>query len=92
MSEHTVDLHLPAELVEAELETIAARRQAAGLDTEALKNGEPGKPSVKRELTGLALSGGGIRSSTFGIGVIQILARAGLFQRADYISTVSGGG
>ena len=92
MSEETVSLHLPEALVEGELEIITARRQAAGLDTEPLLRGTAGRPSVKRELTGLALSGGGIRSSTFGIGVIQALASAGLFQRADYISTVSGGG
>jgi len=92
MEENLVSLQLPAELIDAELETIAARRRAAGLDAASLELGTPGHPSVERGLTGLALSGGGIRSSTFGIGVIQALARAGLFQRADYVSTVSGGG
>lgn len=41
---------------------------------------------------GLALSGGGIRSATFCLGVAQILARRGLFRGLDYLSTVSGGG
>jgi patatin-like phospholipase len=42
--------------------------------------------------TGLALSGGGIRSATFSLGVLQALARHGLLRHFDYISTVSGGG
>jgi hypothetical protein len=40
----------------------------------------------------LCLSGGGIRSATFALGVIQGLARAGLLQHFHYLSTVSGGG
>jgi hypothetical protein len=43
-------------------------------------------------LVGLALSGGGIRSATFGLGVLQALKRLGLFESLDYVSTVSGGG
>lgn len=41
---------------------------------------------------GLCLSGGGIRSATFGLGVLQSLARLGLLDKFDYLSTVSGGG
>ncbi len=41
---------------------------------------------------GLALSGGGIRSATFCLGITQVLARRKLFQKFDYLSTVSGGG
>ncbi len=44
------------------------------------------------DTVGLALSGGGIRSATFSLGVLQALAAAGLLRRFDYISTVSGGG
>ncbi|MFZ2649312.1 MAG: patatin-like phospholipase family protein [Burkholderiaceae bacterium] len=40
----------------------------------------------------LCISGGGIRSATFALGAIQGLARHGLLQRFDYLSTVSGGG
>ncbi|HYH40665.1 MAG TPA: patatin-like phospholipase family protein [Burkholderiales bacterium] len=43
-------------------------------------------------LMGLALSGGGIRSATFNLGVIQGLAKHGLLKRFEYLSTVSGGG
>ncbi|MEO8671962.1 MAG: hypothetical protein ABI411_11655 [Tahibacter sp.] len=41
---------------------------------------------------GLALSGGGIRSATFGLGVLQALARNGLLHCFHYQSSVSGGG
>lgn len=41
---------------------------------------------------GLALSGGGIRSATFCLGVLQALARKDCLTRVDYLSTVSGGG
>jgi Patatin-like phospholipase len=40
----------------------------------------------------LCFSGGGIRSATFGLGVLQGLARRGLVHQLDYLSTVSGGG
>src|ERR1700759_582594 len=40
----------------------------------------------------LCLSGGGIRSATFGLGVLQLLARHQLLPQFDYLSTVSGGG
>ncbi|HKB78521.1 MAG TPA: patatin-like phospholipase family protein [Thermoanaerobaculia bacterium] len=40
----------------------------------------------------LCLSGGGIRSATFGLGVLQGLARIGVLEHFDYLSTVSGGG
>ncbi len=43
-------------------------------------------------LTGLALSGGGIRSATFNLGFLQALANLGCLKRLDYLSTVSGGG
>ncbi|HEY8010056.1 MAG TPA: hypothetical protein VIE67_03570 [Rudaea sp.] len=43
-------------------------------------------------LAGLALSGGGIRSATFCLGLIRGLAQNGILRRFDYLSTVSGGG
>lgn len=41
---------------------------------------------------GLALSGGGIRSATFNLGVIQGLAQLGWLRKFKFLSTVSGGG
>jgi Patatin-like phospholipase len=40
----------------------------------------------------LCISGGGIRSATFALGVLQGLARCGLLGKFHYLSTVSGGG
>ena len=42
--------------------------------------------------TALCLSGGGIRSATFALGVLQGLAARRLLGKFDYLSTVSGGG
>jgi len=46
----------------------------------------------EKALSALCLSGGGIRSATFNLGVIQALARMGLIESFDYLSSVSGGG
>ncbi len=43
-------------------------------------------------LFGIALSGGGVRSATFCLGVLQGLQELDMLQYADYLSTVSGGG
>ena len=45
-----------------------------------------------RGLSALSLSGGGIRSAAFALGIIQGLADKGLLQQLNYLSTVSGGG
>src|SRR3954453_12714326 len=47
---------------------------------------------VDRRYFGVALSGGGIRSATLSLGVLQGLARRGLLPYMDYLSTVSCGG
>lgn len=52
----------------------------------------PARPDARLGLTGLALSGGGVRSAAFALGALQRLAYDGLLQRLDYLSTVSGGG
>src|SRR4026209_283368 len=46
----------------------------------------------ERPLVGLSFSGGGIRSATFNLGVLQALRSLGVFAKIDYLSTVSGGG
>ncbi len=45
-----------------------------------------------QDLAGLALSGGGIRSAAFNLGLLQALGERGTLARCDYLSTVSGGG
>jgi hypothetical protein len=46
----------------------------------------------KMEMVGLAFSGGGIRSATFNLGILQGLAKYEKLRMFDYLSTVSGGG
>jgi hypothetical protein len=46
----------------------------------------------RRSPLGLSFSGGGIRSATFNLGVLQALAEKDLLRYVDYLSTVSGGG
>jgi hypothetical protein len=65
----------------SEAKDVNARRELHGIATE---------PSF--DATSLSLSGGGIRSATFCLGVIQVLADRGLMKDIDYLSTVSGGG
>jgi hypothetical protein len=50
------------------------------------------RPAPERSLVGLAFSGGGIRSATFNLGILQALAKAETLRTFDYLSTVSGGG
>lgn len=46
----------------------------------------------RQPLRALCFSGGGIRSATFNLGVLQGMAEAGALEQFDYLSTVSGGG
>ncbi len=48
--------------------------------------------SLETKRSALCLSGGGIRSASFGLGVLQALSRFGWLEKFDYLSTVSGGG
>jgi hypothetical protein len=47
---------------------------------------------LKEKRAALCISGGGIRSATFGLGILQGLARCGLLDKFHYLSTVGGGG
>jgi hypothetical protein len=53
---------------------------------------EPWVVFTKYDHFGIALSGGGIRSATFNLGLLQGLHRRGVLEYVDYLSTVSGGG
>ena len=74
----------------AELELMESWKQQTGSPARSIA--DPIAHAHSQRLTGLALSGGGIRSATFNLGVIQTLAEYGLLRRVDYLSTVSGGG
>jgi hypothetical protein len=64
----------------AEQAWLARRRAVAGLS----------KPDD--DLVGLAFSGGGVRSATFNLGVLQALEAGGMLRDVDFLSSVSGGG
>lgn len=81
----TARIRFPA-VIASEYDEIEERRRGAH---------EAAPPRVGRRpsrLMGLALSGGGVRSATFNLGLLQALAAAGKLQSFDYLSTVSGGG
>jgi hypothetical protein len=65
-----------------------AAAPAAGKDS-AVEESDAG---ATPPLAALCFSGGGIRSATFNLGVLQGLAKLGLLGRFDYLSSVSGGG
>ncbi|MBA3239881.1 MAG: patatin-like phospholipase family protein [Acidobacteria bacterium] len=48
--------------------------------------------ALEKKRSAVCFSGGGIRSGTFALGVIQSLAQHDLLKEFDYLSTVSGGG
>ncbi len=77
----------PKALENAEWKLIQERRCEVWRDA-----GSPAPSKDEDCRVGLALSGGGIRSATFCLGVLQHMARTGLLRTVDYLSTVSGGG
>ncbi|KAA9327277.1 hypothetical protein F0P96_17475 [Hymenobacter busanensis] len=87
-----------AHVLNKELAEVAARRTLLWPHTApaapAPTTGEPNPWERAREmnLLGLALSGGGIRSATHSLGILQALAERGWLAHFDYLSTVSGGG
>ena len=78
---------------EAEIKEVVLRRQAAGVGLPQESRDEQQAGShVERTGIGLALSGGGIRSASFNLGVLQALYAKGLLRFVDYLASVSGGG
>jgi hypothetical protein len=75
------------QMVRDEIEAINTRREEARqVDPEGTE------ACQMLDVVGLALSGGGIRSSAMCLGVLQALNHHDLIGRIDYLSTVSGGG
>lgn len=72
-----------AAINEAERAEVTRRRQFYGLESAEVP---------LQDAVGMALSGGGIRSATFALGIIGVLARRGIMRQVDFMSTVSGGG
>ena len=72
--------------------TIDAINASEAQDVQARRTHHHVQAPDGKNAVGLALSGGGIRSATFCLGVVQVLAARGLLKDVDFLSTVSGGG
>jgi hypothetical protein len=92
LNEHSDEDRLPKEVFAAEVENINARCK---------RNGKSAYDSECCQPTGVALSGGGIRSASFCLGALQGLQTSPdtrvehisvRLEDIDYLSTVSGGG
>jgi hypothetical protein len=87
-------------LLEQEAELIADRRDLHHPEPEQkmprFRQSDPNEDiydwARKHRLTGMCFSGGGIRSATFNLGILQGLAVKGELDQVDYLSSVSGGG
>ena len=78
---------------EKELDRIRVRREVAyGRVDDSDQPPVKGTRFTGNDTTGIALSGGGVRSAAFSLGFLQGLYRAGRMKAVDYLSTVSGGG
>jgi hypothetical protein len=89
-------------MLRQEFEAIWGKRAADKLAQQTRKSGEPRTELDRRRAVfatahalapaAPSLSGGGVRSAFFALGVLQALAETRLLRRFDYLSTVSGGG
>jgi hypothetical protein len=75
---------------QSELDEIVKRRRAAGLPVP--EDAGDARTAASETLAGVALSGGGIRSASFNLGLLQAFYSRGFLRVVDYLSTVSGGG
>ena len=87
-------MNIASETVEKESERI--RQELKELSENSENHSEVPRFEVRisneADLVGFALSGGGIRSATFNLGLLQGLDKRGILRYCDYLSTVSGGG
>ena len=102
----TTDIADVGDVLLAELQAIKDRRTAAGNQPSTSAASLTHKPKSSSQekieeyqkevknlsVSALCLSGGGIRSAAFALGVLQGLADRGILSKFDYLSTVSGGG
>ena len=78
-----------ADIFKEELSHVRDRRRQAALSKSDIPESDV---KLGENLVGIALSGGGIRSATFCLGLLQGMHEKGLLRIFDYVSTVSGGG
>ena len=76
----------------AELDEIQQSRERRKVQSPPATSSDPYARAHEAQMIGLAFSGGGIRSATFNLGILQTLGEMGMLRWIDYLSTVSGGG
>ncbi len=79
-------------LLEQEQPYLKLRRDIHHLQNTDTGGTDPYRWASEQQVQGICLSGGGIRSATFNLGVLQGLASLDLLKNFDYLSSVSGGG
>jgi len=93
--EQAADRFFHARILPEELEAVSKRRRVARARTAA--DQPPGEPAVgdpenpAKDLVGLALSGGGVRSAMFNLGLLHALYNERAIRHIDVMATVSGG-
>jgi len=85
--DNTIKDYVPFDI--NDIDTAGAKNVIEAEEARLMK--KPGR-NPDQPLSGIAISGGGIRSASFALGVIQALAWRGALSKFDYLSTVSGGG
>ena len=81
----------PPALRQQEVAAVRRRREAAQSVSQPASTDDEGD-ELPRDTVGVALSGGGIRSATFSLGILQALAQKDRLRKVDFLSTISGGG
>jgi choline dehydrogenase-like flavoprotein len=82
----------PAEFKEAEANAVRERRRIAHPKPTGSPEAREDESRLPDQTVGLALTGGGVRSATFALGVLQTLSKLNRLRDVDFLSTVSGGG
>ena len=77
-------MYKPDQVLATESEQLVARRKRLFGDAVAA--------NFTKNKFGIAMSGGGIRSATINLGILKTLNLFKILEKADYLSTVSGGG
>ncbi|WP_052392045.1 GMC oxidoreductase [Paraburkholderia bannensis] len=80
----------PRAVESVEARAVRERRRLARPEWQEPANADPAR--LPDDAVGLALSGGGVRSATFCLGVLQALAKTRRLRDIDFMSSVSGGG
>ncbi|MCF8245349.1 MAG: hypothetical protein K9J46_09355 [Saprospiraceae bacterium] len=76
----------------SDLEKVIENETAQLTERRRLQQGDAAAQDFEATKFGIAMSGGGIRSATINLGFLKTLNKFRILEKADYLSTVSGGG